>query len=536
MKLPLLLLLLPLALSCGTAEEPKSVVSGAKDLNLSALFAPLFSHINPTDWQKVMPTRAEADGLAESSYFWWATDWQSTEGYNWRTDTRGFIENDGEQIVSHKQAQLLITKTDDLRYFRNSTNRLQRVYVPADSRYRDYTVPQNTVIAYASLGRCFPGMRVTIKDMAIPNRDNPPSWRQKLVVWYSVTRGTTNQLFANSLIELKRDELHDPEHTDVEWRPWGIDQPQGSTAHQNALLYQRYFDGTYACASENQPEDFTPFDPPVHPTPTTPGVTLGQFIFSKYHYDYNYFTSTGTKREYLGGGVVNSIDFNQSLEDNFFMQYQGYVTVEREGDYQITTHSDDGVRVKIDNQPIYTIDNWSWHGDEVDKTTVHLTAGQHFVYIEYFELMGQERLSFSIAPVSTPPVTIPPPVDNPRLAEGRFNYSIYDYYDRRKGDLVSQGTATAMRLDDFNEDYFYMEINGFINIPAPGTYAFHVTADDGVRFGIDNGQWIIDVWNDHSSAEYTVAYSFATAGWHAVSLQYYEWQGDEVLDVWWQRE
>ena len=62
-----------------------------------------------------------------------------------------------------------------------------------------------------------------------------------------------------------------------------------------------------------------------------------------------------------------------------------------------------------------------------------------------------------------------------------------------------------------------------------GTYAFTVTADDGVRlFG--DGQLVIDRWVDQSVSTYTVSLAL-TAGQHTVVMEYYENAWDAVAKL-----
>jgi hypothetical protein len=64
-----------------------------------------------------------------------------------------------------------------------------------------------------------------------------------------------------------------------------------------------------------------------------------------------------------------------------------------------------------------------------------------------------------------------------------------------------------------------------------GTYAFTVTADDGVRLFVD-GTLVIDRWVDQGATTYTANVSLA-GGSHTVVMQYYEnaWDATAHLSV-----
>lgn len=70
------------------------------------------------------------------------------------------------------------------------------------------------------------------------------------------------------------------------------------------------------------------------------------------------------------------------------------------GKWQITTTSDDGIRVLVDGQPV--IDNWTWHVPTRDEGTLALPEGKPVeIVVEYFEIDGFAVLEFDIAPAVT---------------------------------------------------------------------------------------------------------------------------------------
>lgn len=71
------------------------------------------------------------------------------------------------------------------------------------------------------------------------------------------------------------------------------------------------------------------------------------------------------------------------------------------GRYEITTVSDDGVRVLVDGKPV--IENWTHHTATEDRAVIESEGGEHRIRIEHFELTGLARLTFRIRPL--PPDT-----------------------------------------------------------------------------------------------------------------------------------
>jgi len=65
-----------------------------------------------------------------------------------------------------------------------------------------------------------------------------------------------------------------------------------------------------------------------------------------------------------------------------------------EGEYEIVTVSDDGVRVFVDGKKVLA--NWTHHGPTEDRATVRLDGGKHRFRVEHFEIDGVARLSLRI--------------------------------------------------------------------------------------------------------------------------------------------
>ena len=80
-------------------------------------------------------------------------------------------------------------------------------------------------------------------------------------------------------------------------------------------------------------------------------------------------------------------------------------------------------------------------------------------------------------------------------------------------------------------DRFACRLAGFVCIPSDGHYTFYATADDGVELSVDNVVVVSDP-APHSQRERTGAVAL-TAGWHPLSVRYYENAGQEVLSLKW---
>ena len=67
------------------------------------------------------------------------------------------------------------------------------------------------------------------------------------------------------------------------------------------------------------------------------------------------------------------------------------------GRYEMSTVSDDGVRLSVDGNVV--IDNWTWHPPHENRAEVTLGKGTHAIRIEHFEIDGVAQLEFTMRPL-----------------------------------------------------------------------------------------------------------------------------------------
>ncbi len=68
------------------------------------------------------------------------------------------------------------------------------------------------------------------------------------------------------------------------------------------------------------------------------------------------------------------------------------------GKYRVHVTSDDGVRVLVDGKVV--LEDWTWHGPKDADVDVDLTAGEHSIRVEHFELDGYATLRLRVEPVA----------------------------------------------------------------------------------------------------------------------------------------
>lgn len=130
---------------------------------------------------------------------------------------------------------------------------------------------------------------------------------------------------------------------------------------------------------------------PVHPVPPPPSGPWQAW----------YWNNTELSGSPALQQNVSSVSFNwgygspapQVNVDNFSARYQRIQNFAT-GTYRVTTSSDDGVRVSIDN--VLVIDNWYEHPVLTTSQDVIVTGGNHQITIEYVEYSGLAELHFSL--------------------------------------------------------------------------------------------------------------------------------------------
>ena len=104
----------------------------------------------------------------------------------------------------------------------------------------------------------------------------------------------------------------------------------------------------------------------------------------------SYFNNTDLSGAPVLQQNISSVNFNwgygspgpQVNVDNFSARYQRTQQIAT-GTYRVTTSSDDGVRVSIDN--VLVIDNWNVQPVTTVSQDVIIMNGNHQITIEYFE-------------------------------------------------------------------------------------------------------------------------------------------------------
>lgn len=133
-------------------------------------------------------------------------------------------------------------------------------------------------------------------------------------------------------------------------------------------------------------------------------------------------------------------------------------------------------------------------------------------------------------------VTLAPPVTVSNLTPGL----LCNYYEGRFRNLPGFDTLVPLKVVPVSDidaytardttDAYALEFNGFLRIPSSGVYTFFVRSDDGGRISVDGRQVVI---ND-GLHEITEASGQAALeqGLHRFKVQFFDYGGEEGLEVW----
>jgi len=208
------------------------------------------------------------------------------------------------------------------------------------------------------------------------------------------------------------------------------------------------------------------------------------------------------------------------VADGFSARWTRYLDLAA-GTYRFTATSDDGIRVLVDGSPI--IAEWYDHGAKTVSVDKALSAGHHWVQVEYYEHEG-----VAVARVSWAPVT---PITNWR-GEYFNNISLSGSpaLVRNDAEIAFDWGAGSPAPGVINPDLFSVRWTRTLNLTAD-SYRFTVTVDDGVRLWV-NGHLLIDAWKDQDETTHTGTI-YVAGGSVLIKMEYYEDYGEAVARMAW---
>jgi hypothetical protein len=199
------------------------------------------------------------------------------------------------------------------------------------------------------------------------------------------------------------------------------------------------------------------------------------------------------------------------------------------GQWRFHATTDDGVRVYVDGLPI--IDQWHTTASVTYNTSLALSAGNHYLRVDYYDNIGQARIRVWWEPddgTATDPAHAGAwrgDYFNNRGLSGTPVFGRDDpavYFNWGEG-----GPGGGIGGQNFSVRWIRQ-----VFFPG-GRYLFKLKADDGVRLWFD---WaaIIDQWHDSSGQTTYTREMDVSNGNHILVVEYYQAGGAALVRLSWQ--
>jgi len=283
---------------------------------------------------------------------------------------------------------------------------------------------------------------------------------------------------------------------------------------------------------------------PENPTGTTAGL------------DYKYVEGSWSTIPDFGNlnatrsGTTNAFELSvRQRNENYAIQYSGFITVPADGQYTFFTGSDDGSKLFIGSTQV--VNNDGLHGYVEKSGTIGLKAGTHAFTVQFLQGTGGQTLDVSYVGPGVTRQAVPASAlrrstmvtassdlrdpENPSNTTNGLDYRYFEGYWNNIPDVngigpVKTGVVSNFDLNARQRDYSYvMQYTGFITVPTDGRYTFFTGSDDGSELFIGSTQ-VVDNDGLHAYREQSGTIGLK-AGTHAITVLYLQGAGGQTLDV-----
>ena len=249
---------------------------------------------------------------------------------------------------------------------------------------------------------------------------------------------------------------------------------------------------------------------------------------------------------------VNIGNRTAGRNDNYAFVWQGYINIPAAGNYTFETVSDDGSRFYFNSfyssSASSTVNNDGLHPAVSATGTVYVSSpGAYPVAISFFENDGGEQMQLYWSGPGFGRQLIPDAAFTPPpAASGGLSYAYYEGNWNALPDFSTLNplkTGTSANLDlgvrtPGVNDHFALKWDGYINLPAAGTYTFETISDDGSKVYFNTpytaGAASL-VSNDglHGPSSATGMVNVSAAGRYPLTVTFFEKEGGETMQLYW---
>jgi uncharacterized protein YaiE (UPF0345 family) len=227
--------------------------------------------------------------------------------------------------------------------------------------------------------------------------------------------------------------------------------------------------------------------------------------------------------------------FPLGANNNFATDIFANINVAATGTYTFQTISDDGSVLFIDGQAV--VNNNFYQGPTARSASITLTAGTHFLEVQYFQGGGGAELSVPL-PAG---VTYVDPGTEPYLnlyslsGNAQTGYPVVKAADQFVCSIPTAVLNYGSQHSGSNwfpcglTNNFAADMTGYFDVSADGLYTFSTSSDDGSYLVIDGAMVVNNgFFQGNTQRSGTI---FLAAGKHVFDLQYFQGGGGAGLDL-----
>ncbi len=205
--------------------------------------------------------------------------------------------------------------------------------------------------------------------------------------------------------------------------------------------------------------------------------------------------------------------------DGFSARWTRYIDTAA-GTYRFTVTSDDGIRLWVDSALIIN----EWHDNPYTTFSAEksLTAGHHWVVVEYYENGGSAAVKLVWEPSSSTGNWYAEYFNNTSLSGAPALI--------RNDSQIDFNWGTGSPASGISGDGFSARWTRTLDLQA-GNYRFTTMVDDGVRLWVNN-HLLIESWRDQPPTTYT-GDIYLAGGAIPIRMEYYENGGGAVARLSW---
>lgn len=293
--------------------------------------------------------------------------------------------------------------------------------------------------------------------------------------------------------------------------------------------------------------------PPPPPPPVTelrapenPANAVNGLDYTYYEGNWGNLPDFGTLNTIETGTVGNPDLSVRNRDQQYAVQYKGYVNVPTDGNYTFYTNSDDGSKLYIGTTEV--VNNDGGHPMIEKSGTIGLKAGTHALTVSFFQGSGGQGLQVSYEGPNIGKQIIPATayyrVPSTGGGTGTGTGLRGEYFNNTSltAPILLTRTDATVNFDwgtnspaagTINADNFSIRWTGQVEAPVSGNYTFSTNTDDGVRLWV-NGVQLINDWNGHPPITNNGTSIALTAGQkYTIRMEYFDGAVGAVARLLW---